>query len=154
MINTSNITKTSGYKFVIVPRLLAGLPLLGFGAMHFVQPEHFREILIASGIPMVEVNLYAAPVAITLGGVLLLLGFYARLGGLLGISSMVVAIYSTFVLANLTPDNLLGGLTEVPFVPPLPLPIVVTIASFVVVALGGGAWSLDWKNQSKQAAED
>jgi hypothetical protein len=39
-------------------------------------------------------------------------------------------------------------LTEVPTVPPLPLPVMVAVASLIVVVLGGGAWSLDRRNQS------
>ena len=71
-----------------------------------------------------------------------MLGFYPRIGGLIGAASMVVALYSTVVLSKLTVDALPGGLTEIPVVPPLPLPLVVLVCSLVVVALGGGAWCL------------
>ena len=74
------MSKTNNHKFLIVPRVLAGLPLLGFGVMHFIDPGHMRDILIASGIPMVELNVYAAPAAELLAGVLLLLGCCARVG--------------------------------------------------------------------------
>jgi uncharacterized membrane protein YphA (DoxX/SURF4 family) len=154
MNNANAITKTTDNKLLIIPRILAGLPMLGFGVLHFVKPDHFREIMIASGIPMVDVNLYAAPAALVIGGVLLLLGLFARVGGLLGIAAMAVAIYSTVILSGMAVADLPGGLTEIPKVPPLPLPVVVTVASLVVLVLGGGAWSLDWKNQSKPAAKD
>jgi uncharacterized membrane protein YphA (DoxX/SURF4 family) len=154
MNNVNAITKTTDNKFLVVPRILAGLPMLGFGVLHFVKPDHFREIMIASGIPMVDVNLYAAPTALVIGGVLLLLGLFARVGGLLGIATMAGAIYSTVILSGMAVADLPGGLTEIPKVPPLPLPVVVTVASLVVLVLGGGAWSLDRKNQSKQAAKD
>jgi uncharacterized membrane protein YphA (DoxX/SURF4 family) len=150
MSTNSLVTKTTDHKFVIVPRLLAGLPLLGFGLLHFVKPDHFREILIASKIPMIELNMYAAPAAEVLGGLLLLFGLYARVGGLLGIGTMAVAIYTTIVFSGMAVADLPGGLTEIPKVPPLPLPVMITVASLVVVVLGGGAWSLDWKNQSSQ----
>jgi uncharacterized membrane protein YphA (DoxX/SURF4 family) len=153
MCKISAVTKTADRKIMLIPRLLAGLPMLGFGVMHFVKPEHFREILIASGIPMVELSAIAAPLALILGGLLLLLGLFARIGGLLGIATMVVAIYSTVVLSGMTVDNLPAGLTEVPFVPPLPVPVIVTIASLVVVVMGGGGWSLDWRCQSCQASQ-
>jgi uncharacterized membrane protein YphA (DoxX/SURF4 family) len=147
----SPLTKTADHKFMIVPRILAGVPLLGFGVLHFVKPEHFREIMVASEIPMIELNMYAAPAAEAIGGLLLLLGLYARIGGVLGIATMLVAIYTTFVLSGMAVADLPGGLTEIPKVPPLPLPVVITVASLVVVVLGGGAWSLDWRNQSSQA---
>lgn len=142
------MTKTSNYKFLIALRLLAGLPLLGFGILHFISPEHMREILVVSGIPLVEMNLFLAPAAEILAGALLLLGWYARIGGMLGIGTMLVAVYSTVVLSQITADTLPQGVTEIPFVPPLPLPIIVLGCSFVVVLLGGGAWSLDLYKQS------
>jgi uncharacterized membrane protein YphA (DoxX/SURF4 family) len=150
MNGCSAITKTTGHKFVIVPRLLAGLPLLGFGLLHFLKPEHFREILIASEIPMIELNMIAAPAAEALGGLLLLLGLFSRVGGLLGIATMAVAIYTTIDLSGMAVAGLPGGLTEIPKVPPLPLPVMITVASLVVVVLGGGGWSLDWRCQSSQ----
>jgi uncharacterized membrane protein YphA (DoxX/SURF4 family) len=154
MTQISLIRKTSDKKIAFVPRVLAGLPLLGFGALHVIKPDHFREILIASEIPLVELNMYAAPAAEVMGGILLLLGLYARVGGLFGIATMAVAIYTTIIFSGMAVANLPGGLTEIPKVPPLPLPVMVTIASLVVIVVGGGAWSLDWKNQSSQAAED
>jgi uncharacterized membrane protein YphA (DoxX/SURF4 family) len=69
-----------------------------------------------------------------LGGLLLLSGFFARVGGILGIATMVPAILTTIRLANLI---------DAPMVPPLPLPIMVFVASTVVLVLGGGAWSVD-----------
>ena len=113
------LTRTSGHKFLIVPRLLAGLPLLGFGLLHVVKPDHFREILIASDIPMVGLNMYTAPLALAVGGLLLLLGLFARIGGILGIAAMAVAVYSTVALSGLTVADLPAGLTEVPKVPPM-----------------------------------
>jgi uncharacterized membrane protein YphA (DoxX/SURF4 family) len=129
-------------KLLIVPRLLAALPLLGLGVMHFIDPGHMRDILTASGLPMVELSVYAAPAAEIVAGALLLLGFYARIGGLLGAGTMLPAIYSTVVLAKMTVATLPKGMTEVPSVPPLPLPIIVLVCSLIVVALGGGVWSL------------
>jgi putative oxidoreductase len=154
MNNANAITKTTDNKLLVIPRILAGLPLLGFGVLHFVKPDHFRDILIASEIPLIEMNMYAAPAAEALGGILLLLGLYARVGGFLGMATMLVAIYTTVVLSGMAVADLPGGLTEIPAVPPLPLPVMISVASLVVVALGGGAWSLDWKNQSKPAGED
>ena len=39
MPQLSLLTKTSEHKFAIIPRVLAGLPLLGFGALHFIKPD-------------------------------------------------------------------------------------------------------------------
>ncbi len=128
------VRQTTPRKIILLPRLLAGLPLVVFSAMHFMNPQHFRAILTAGGVPMVEVNAWAASSAEMLGGLLLLTGFFARVGGLLGVGTMVPAILTTVRLVSL-PDA--------PMVPPLPLPIMVLVASTVVLVLGGGAWSRD-----------
>jgi uncharacterized membrane protein YphA (DoxX/SURF4 family) len=125
---------------MLLPRLLAGVPLMIFSAMHFMNPQHLRDILSAGGVPLVEMNVWAASSAEMLGGVLLVTGFLARAGGMLGIATMAPAILTTVKLA---------GLPDAPMVPPLPLPIMVLVASAVVLVLGGGAWSGDaWRNPS------
>jgi uncharacterized membrane protein YphA (DoxX/SURF4 family) len=128
------VRQTTQRKIILLPRLLAGVPLVVFSAMHFMNPQHFRAILTAVGVPMVEVNVWAASSAEMLGGLLLLSGFFARVGGLLGVGTMVAAILTTVRLASL-PDA--------PTVPPLPVPILVLAASTVVLMLGGGAWCGD-----------
>ena len=128
------LQQTTPRKIILLPRLFAGVPLVVFSAMHFMNPQHLREILTAGGVPMVEVNIWAASSAEMLGGVLLLTGFFARVGGMLGVGTMVPAILTTVRLASL-PDA--------PTVPPLPVPIMVLVASTIVMVLGGGAWSGD-----------
>ncbi len=128
------VRQTRPRKIILLPRLLAGVPLVVFSAMHFMNPQHLRAILIAGAVPMVEVNVWAASSAEMLGGLLLLTGFFARVGGLLGVGTMVPAILTTGRLVSLA---------EAPMVPPLPLPIMVLVASTVVLVLGGGAWSGD-----------
>jgi uncharacterized membrane protein YphA (DoxX/SURF4 family) len=125
---------TTPRKIILLPRFLAGVPLVVFSAMHFMNPQHFRDILSAGGMPMVEASIWVASSAEMLGGILLLTGFYARVGGILGIGTMVPAILTTVRLT---------GLPDTPMVPPLPLPIMVLVASTVLIVLGGGAWSLD-----------
>ena len=92
---------------------------------------------------MVDVNLIAAPLAECVAAALLLSGFLARLGGVLGIATMLPAIYATLTLKGLAPAHLPAGLTQVPFVPPLPLPVVVLLGALAVLILGAGAWSVD-----------
>ena len=132
------LQQTKPWKIMVLPRLLAGVPLVVFSAMHFMYPQHFRDILSASGVPMVDVSVWAASSAEMLGGILLLTGFFARVGGLLGIVTMAPAIVVTIQLARVP---------NPPFVPPLPVPIVVVLAAAVVLLLGGGAWSADAHRQ-------
>jgi len=88
--------------------------LCSLGVKHFLGPKPFRTMLIASGLPMVDLNLIAAP-----------------------------PIYTALTLKRLDPAHLPVGLTQVPLAPPLPLPIVILVGALVVVMLGGGAWSVD-----------
>ena len=81
------VRQTTPRKIILLPRLLAGVPLVVFSAMHFMNPQHFRAILTAGGVPMAEVNVWAASSAEMLGGLLLLTGFFARVGGLLGVAT-------------------------------------------------------------------
>lgn len=124
-------------------RLLAGAILLFFGLLHWIVPENFRNILIAMQLPFVSLNMIAAPLAEVIAGSLLLLGLFSRLGGLIGVAVMAVAIYATIVIFNLTPQDLPPGLKELPFVPPLPLPIVTGLLSLYIMVRGGGPFSLD-----------
>ena len=128
------LQQTTPRKIILLPRLFAGVPLVVFSAMHFMNLQHLRDILTAAGMPMVEVNVWAASSAEMLGGVLLLTGFFARVGGLLGVGTMMPAILTTVTLA---------GLPDAPTVPPLPVPSMVLVASTIVMVLGGGAWSGD-----------
>src|SRR6516164_6475259 len=109
------LQQTTQRKIILLTRLFAGVPLVVFSAMHFMNPQHLRDIRTAGGVPLVEVNVWAASSAEMLGGVLLLTGFFARVGGLLGIGTMVPAILTTVRLSSL-PDS--------PMVPPLPLPMM------------------------------
>ena len=128
------LRQTSSSKLLLVPRLIAGGPLVAFSAMHFLNPQPFREILTAAGVPLVDLNVVAASAAEMAAGVLLLSGFFARVGGVLGIATMVPAVLTTVKFM---------GMADHPFVPPLPLPVVVLLSSAVVVWLGAGAFSFD-----------
>lgn len=137
------IQRTSNAAFPIVPRLIAGGILTVFSVMHFMNPEHFRNILTAASFPMVDMNVHAATVLEFIAGVLLLSGFLTRVGGLLGVAAMIPAIYATLTITGLTTETLPVGLTAIPFVPPLPLPIVVTLLSIATLVFGGGRFSVD-----------
>lgn len=137
------LQQTTDKAFPIVPRLIAGGILAFFSLKHFGDPEHFRHIMTAAGFPMVDLNVWAASATELLAGILLLSGFFARIGGLLGIATMIPAIIATLKIAGLDAGNLPGGLTEVPFVPPLPLPIVTMVMSVIVLAVGAGKFSID-----------
>ena len=118
-------------------RIFGGVPLLLFGAMHLIDPEPFRQMLEASGLPFVELNLIAAPLTEVAAGLLLISGYLARLGGLFGATTMIAAAYATVILARLGSG---------PEVPPLALPVAVLAISAYVLWRGAGAWSLDLRS--------
>lgn len=119
---------------VALLRIVGGLPLLLFGIMHLADPEPFRQILEASGLPFVELNLVAAPLTEVAAGLLLISGHLARMGGLLGTTTMIAAAYATVILARLGSG---------PEVPPMALPVAVLAISTYILWRGAGAWSLD-----------
>lgn len=141
----SCLLRTSDAKFLFVLRLVAALPLLFFGVLHFIKPTAFAEILIASGVPFVESNKFAAPALEVLAGLLLIAGFFTRLGGVLAVFTMGPAIYGTFAIHALTPDHLPPGLAKIPQVPPLVVPIVILLIGLLLAILGGGGYSVDHK---------
>ena len=134
---------TTDKPFPIIPRLIAGGILTFFSLKHFGDPQHFANIMTAAGFPMVDLNVWAASATELLAGILLLTGFFTRVGGFLGIATMVPAVIATLTIAGLDAENLPGGLTEIPFVPPLPLPIVTMVMSLIAFIVGGGKFSLD-----------
>ena len=119
---------------VALLRIVGGLPLLLFGIMHLADPEPFRQILEASGLPFAELNLVAAPLTEVAAGLLLISGCLARMGGLLGAATMIAAAYATVILARLGSG---------PEVPPMALPVAVLAISTYILWRGAGAWSLD-----------
>ena len=139
------LQRTTNSPIPIIPRLIAGGILTFFSIKHFGDPEHFRHILTAAGFPMVEISVWAASAMELVAGLLLLSGFFTRVGGLLGVAAMIPAVIATLKIAGLDAGNLPGGLTEIPFVPPLPLPIITLVTSVIAIIIGGGKFSIDKK---------
>ena len=146
----SKLQSTAPWKILLLPRLVASIVLLRIGSMHMLNPDHFRHILIASELPLVNLTIIVASIVEVVAGLLLLSGFLARLAGLLGVGVMLPAIYATVTLANLDPAQLPGDLQQIPWVPPLPLPIVVMVSSLLVLLFGAGAMSVDALMQKRQ----
>ncbi len=134
-MNFSMLRKTSPAKWILVPRLIAALPLVVFGSFHLTGRSPLLEILRRAEIPFPEANLYLAPIFMVLSGLLMGIGFYARIGAVIGSLAMVVATYSKLVIEEWP------GPMEIPLL----LPLVVMAGCLVVLVKGPGAWSSDWK---------
>jgi uncharacterized membrane protein YphA (DoxX/SURF4 family) len=75
---------TPAYRHLLLPRVVAGVPLLVIGLAHVLSPDApMRPLVDAAGIPFAAV---VSPVAVgfeILAGLSLLLGLWARIGGAL-----------------------------------------------------------------------
>ena len=132
----SCLRKTDQSKISIAPRLIAALPLIAIGIGHFADPATFRLFLEGAGIPMVDLNLIVAPAVEVVAGLLLLLGLFARAGGVAAAATMVVALYTHMVIDPSTlPDTVA--------MPPIILPLAVLASALWIAYAGAGRWSLD-----------
>lgn len=131
----NRLRATEPYRHVLLPRIVAGVPLLGIGLAHaFVPDAAMRPLVEAAGIPLAAV---VSPVAVAvqiLAGISLLLGLWARIGGFLAVPSMLGALYAHLVI-----DVWPNAENE----PPLALPTAVLLGGAYVLWRGAGRWSLD-----------
>ena len=134
-MNFTDLRKTKATKWLLIPRLIAALPLVVFGSFHLTGRSPLLEILRRADIPFPEVNFYVAPVVMVLSGLSMGLGFYARLGALAASFAMLVAAYSKLVIEEWP------GPMEIP----MALPMVVLAACLSILIKGAGAWSSDLK---------
>jgi uncharacterized membrane protein YphA (DoxX/SURF4 family) len=130
------LRQTGAHRHMVVPRVVAGVPLLGIGIIHVIDPSLRMDPLVeAAGFPLVTV---LSPIAVALeiiAGLSLLLGFWARLGGVLAVPVMLGAVYAHLAI-DVWPN---GAENE----PPLALPLVVALCAAYVAWRGAGRWSLD-----------
>ena len=138
-----NLRQTSSGKLVGTIRMILGiiflmtgtmkLALVDFGAAWSIQ-------LIEAGIPFYTFNYWFVPIFEILLGIILLLGYYSRIGALLVLPVMSVAIYVHSTVSN--PDAF-------PAQPQQPyIPIVVIIMALFILKRGGGNWSMDLKSSN------
>jgi uncharacterized membrane protein YphA (DoxX/SURF4 family) len=134
------IRRTTDDKILGVLRILLGGLFVMTGLMKIFVPmlgEAFSGQLIAANIPFYAFNVRVIPVAEVIVGLLLILGLFSRVGGLIAINMMLVATYVHLVVDNPTLFPLQ------PEEPIIPL-ISIAVAAYVLWR-GGGAWSLDIK---------
>jgi uncharacterized membrane protein YphA (DoxX/SURF4 family) len=137
----ARIRATGPAKWVIVPRVIAALPLTVFGAFHLTGRSPLMQILERADIPFPHINFYLAPVIMVASGLSLGLGWFARIGAIFATFAMAVAAYSKVVIEEWP------GPMEIP----LALPVVVMAASLTVLICGAGARSADrrWMKRAR-----
>jgi putative oxidoreductase len=138
-----DLRSTRAHRHLIILRVIAGVPLLGIGLMHVFMPDGaMRPLVEAAGLPAAALLSPLAVAAEIVAGVSLLFGIFARLGAIIAIPTMLVALYSHFAIEQWpNPDG----------PPPDALPIVIIACSAYVLWRGAGRWSVD--NRSGDRAE-
>ena len=107
------------------------LTLADFGAAWSIQ-------LIEAEIPCYTLNYWSVPVFEILLGIALLSGYYSRIGALMVLPLMSVAIYVHLTVSN---PAAFPAQPQEPYIP-----IAVILMALIVLKKGGGNWSLDLKS--------
>jgi len=132
------LCKTDDKKLAGVLRIILGIVFFMAGILKVVVPflgAAFSGQLIAAGVPLYEVSLYAVPVVEMVLGLTLLFGLHTRLSAAVAAVTMIVATY-VHIVAD---DPSLFPLQPVEPIGPLFLLLMLTY----VFWKGGGAWSID-----------
>jgi len=133
---SGRVRATGAHRHVLVPRLIAGLPLLGVGLVHIIDPAlRMQPLVEAAGFPLPAFVAALAVAAEIVAGLALIIGFWARVGAVLAVGNMLGAVYAHLAI-DVWPN---GAENE----PPLALPIAVLLCAAYVLWRGAGRWSLD-----------
>jgi uncharacterized membrane protein YphA (DoxX/SURF4 family) len=143
------LRKTCGCKGMLVVRVLAGLPLVFFGAMHLAGAMPMEPLVEAAGFPAPGVMAIVAPLAQLVAGLMLISGAFARLGGLIAIGTMAGAIMTHVRIPNdqwpvATTDATVGPWPEPTFM--MFIAVGILAGAIVVLWRGAGAMSLDLRS--------
>jgi uncharacterized membrane protein YphA (DoxX/SURF4 family) len=139
-----NLRQTFPNKFVGIIRMMLGVIFFMTGTMKLAFADFgnaWSIQLIEAEIPLYTLNYWFVPIFEISLGIVLLLGYYARIGTLMVLPVMLVAIY-----VHLTVNNpaAFPAQPQEPFIP-----VAVFIMALIVIKKGGGNWSMDLKSSKK-----
>ena len=135
------LRQTSPNKWVGAIRTMLGIIFLMTGIMKLSFAEFgsaWSVQLIEAEIPFYTINYWLVPVFEISLGIILLIGYYSRIGAVMIIPIMLVAIYVHITVSN---PAAFPAQPQEPFIP-----IAVIIMAVIVLIKGGGNWSLDLKS--------
>ena len=139
-----NLRQTFPNKFIGIIRIMLGIIFIMTGTMKLTLADFgaaWSIQLIEAEIPFYTLNYWFVPVFEICLGIILLLGYYSRIGALMALPVMSVAIY-----VHLTVNNP----AAFPAQPQEPyIPIAVIIIALIVIMKGGGNWSMDLKSSNE-----
>ncbi len=134
------LRQTSPNNWLGVIRIMLGIIFLMTGTMKLTLAEFgsaWSIQLIEGEIPFYAFNLWFVPIFEIILGIILLTGYYSRIGAVMIIPIMLIAIYVHITVSN---PAAFPAQPQEPFIP-----IAVIIMAVIVLIKGGGNWSLDLK---------
>ncbi len=134
------LRQTSPNKWVGTIRIMLGLIFLMTGIMKLTLAEFgsaWSIQLIEAEIPFYTINYWLVPIFEIILGTILLIGYYSRIGAVMIIPIMSIAIYVHITVSN---SAAFPAQPQEPFIP-----VAVIIMAVTVLIKGGGNWSLDLK---------
>ena len=138
-----NLRQTSPNKFIGGIRLMLGIIFIMTGTMKLTLAD-FSEAwsiqLLEAEIPFYTLNFWFVPVFVILLGVILLIGYYSRIGALMVLPVMLVAMYVHLTVSN---PAAFPAQPQEPYIP-----IAIMIMAVIIIWKGGGNWSMDLKEQN------
>jgi putative oxidoreductase len=141
-ITMKNLRETVPNKWIGIIRIMLGVIFLMTGTMKLTLAEFgaaWSIQLIEAEIPFYTLNYWSVPVLEILIGMILLVGYYSRIGALMVLPLMLVALYVHLTVIN---PAAFPAQPQEPYIP-----IVVIIMALFVLKKGGARWSLDLKTQ-------
>src|SRR5262249_8277796 len=130
----NTVQRTTPWKFLLVLRLAAGLPLVYLGVTHLFNPADFRAILVEGRLVPSALGVTVMALVEILAGLLLMAGLLTRVGGMRALAVMMPAIL--LIVQSMERDGAASILSLLVF-------LMVAVSSAVLVLLGGGEWSMD-----------
>ncbi len=135
-----NISReTTSNKFIGAVRIMLGIMFIMPGMMKLILPDYgaaWSIQLVEANIPLYTFTYWFVPFFEVILGVILFLGYYSRIGALLTLPIMLVAIYVHLTVTN---PGAFPSQPQEPY-----MPIAVIMMALVIIIKGSGAWSMDW----------
>ncbi len=138
----NNLRQTFPNVFIGIIRVMLGIIFIMTGTMKLTLSDFgaaWSIQLIEAEIPFYTLNYWFVPVFEIILGIVLLLGYYSRIGALMVLPIMFVAIYVHLTAIN---PAAFPAQPQEPYIP-----IAIIIMAVIIIWKGGGNWSMDLKSQ-------
>ena len=133
-----NLRRTKPNKWVSIVRIILGIIFLMTGTMKLTLADYgaaWSIQLLEAEIPFYTLNYWFVPVFEILLGIILLIGYYSRIGALMVMPIMLVAIYVHLTVSN---PAAFPSQPQEPY-----MPIAVILMAAIIIIKGAGNWSVD-----------